>query len=63
MCARSFGMEENAADMAEHDPELFRESYGEDPAQFLEKHRKDQQEAAELREKYKDCKFTARIVQ
>lgn len=63
VCVHSMGMEENAADMAEHDPELFRECYGEDPTQFLEKHRKDKQEAAELRAKYKDCKFSARIVE
>lgn len=56
-------MEESAADMAEYDPELFRECYGEDPARFLEKYRKDQQKMAELREKYKGCKFSARLAE
>lgn len=58
-----FGTEENAADMAEHDPNLFRECHGEDPNVYLKNYRKNLQEAAELHEKYKGCAFTARVVE
>lgn len=57
-----WGMDENAYDMAKDDPELYEHSYGQSAAECVVKYERDQIEIAALREKYKDCKFTARIV-
>lgn len=52
-----WGMDENCADMAKYDPELFFVYYKEDPAEFLKKDTAAQERVARLREKFKDAKI------
>ncbi len=59
---QSWGMDDGAYDMAKHDPELFEHVYGERAAECVAKYERDQARCAALREKWKGCKITARVV-
>lgn len=59
---RRWGSEENAYDMAVHDPDLFQYVYDEDASSFVAKYEHSTAERAELAQKYKDCTLTARMV-
>lgn len=59
----SLGMDDSAADMAEHDPDLYRACYGDDPDKYLKKYRRDQERCAALRERFKGFKLSARIME
>lgn len=59
-----WGSEENAYDMAVHDPELYRRCYGEDADEFIVKYEQDEFQAARIRQRLQDrgVVMSARIV-
>lgn len=61
MGADRSGGDENCADMAEHDPELFRAYYKKDPVQFLQSYRATQLRVARLREKFQGVQINIRV--